>query len=69
MASDEDEIIEIERDPEFWRDLAEETRAMARQLSDPETIRTLLRVVQEYEHLAVLATSPPGSSSRPSAAL
>ena len=43
------------RDPQFWHDLAAETRAMARKLSDPESIRALLVVPDEYERLAELA--------------
>ena len=60
MASDEDETSEAlqqreEHDPQFWRDLAEETRGMMRKLSDPEAIGTLLRIADKYEHLAQLA--------------
>jgi hypothetical protein len=66
MASHVDEINEIneiERDPQFWRELAEETRAMAKGLRDPEAVRAVLRVVEEYEHLAELAAA--GSPGRP----
>jgi hypothetical protein len=39
-------------DPEHWRSRAEEARAVAEQLSDPEAKRTMLRIAADYEQLA-----------------
>jgi hypothetical protein len=34
-------------DPEHWRSRAEEARAVAEQLSDPEAKRTMLRIAAD----------------------
>jgi len=38
--------------PEHWRDRAEEARAMAAQLSDPEARRMMEDVAKTYDKLA-----------------
>jgi hypothetical protein len=41
---------------ERWRDMAEDARAMAARMRDPEAKRMMLEVAANYEKLAVLAT-------------
>jgi hypothetical protein len=38
--------------PQHWRDRAEEARAKAELMSDHFAIATMLRVADEYDHLA-----------------
>ena len=38
--------------PEFWRKRAEETRALASTISDPNTKRVMLGIAKSYEMLA-----------------
>lgn len=40
------------RDPQHWRDRAASTRAVAEQISDPESKRLMLEIVDQYEKLA-----------------
>jgi hypothetical protein len=39
-------------DPEHWRQRAEEARAIADGIADPEAKRTMLGIAQGYERLA-----------------
>jgi hypothetical protein len=39
-------------DPKHWRDRAKEARALAEQIADPETKRTILNNADDYERLA-----------------
>ena len=39
-------------DPKHWLDRAKEARALAEQMSDPETKRTMLKNAYDYERLA-----------------
>jgi hypothetical protein len=39
-------------DPEHWRQRAEEARAIADGIADPEAKRTMLRIAEGYDHLA-----------------
>jgi hypothetical protein len=39
-------------DPQHWRDRAEEARAIAAQMSDPEAVASMMRVADEYEEMA-----------------
>ena len=39
-------------DPKHWRERAEEARAIADQLTDPDSKRRMLRVAKDYEELA-----------------
>jgi hypothetical protein len=39
-------------DPEHWRARAEEARILASQEHDPKTKDAILRIAEEYEHLA-----------------
>ena len=36
-------------DPEYWRNRAEEARAIAVQMKDPHTKATMLAIAQDYE--------------------
>jgi hypothetical protein len=51
-------------DPKHWRQRAQEARAAAAQLDDPDAKKTMLEVADGYEQLAVLAekkvASQPG---------
>jgi len=39
-------------DPKHWRDRAEEVRAHAEQMIDPDSKRKMLRIADDYEELA-----------------
>jgi hypothetical protein len=39
-------------DPAHWRQRAEEARTVAGQISDPDVKVAMLRIADEYEHLA-----------------
>jgi hypothetical protein len=39
-------------DPKYWRRRAEEARAMAEGFGDPASIKTMVKVAQQYEQLA-----------------
>jgi len=39
-------------DPKHWRDRAEEARAVADDLTDPDSKRRMLRIADDYEELA-----------------
>ena len=39
-------------DPKHWLDRAKEARALAEQIDDPETKRTMLKNADDYERLA-----------------
>ena len=41
--------------PQHWRDRAEETRSVADDMVHGETRSRLLKIAEEYEHLAKLA--------------
>jgi hypothetical protein len=42
-------------DPAHWRQRAQDSRAEAEKLDDPDTKATLLEIAEAYERLAVLA--------------
>jgi hypothetical protein len=46
--------MKIYNDPQHWRDRADEARATAAQIVDPETRTTMLRIAEDYERLARL---------------
>ena len=46
---------DVQMYPEYWRDRAEKTLAMARDLSDGTARERLLRVARSYKRLAVRA--------------
>ena len=39
-------------DPKYWRERAEKTRNHAKQMSDPEPRKAMLKVAEDYEKLA-----------------
>jgi len=47
-----DEQRHMAREPRHWRDRAEEARAMADQMHDPETKRQMREIAEGYEKLA-----------------
>ena len=51
------------RDPEHWRNRAEEARAIAVQMTDPHTKATMLAIAQDYERLAKWADESRGLCS------
>jgi hypothetical protein len=42
-------------DPEHWHSRAEEARALAEQISDEASKRTMLKIADDYDQLAVRA--------------
>lgn len=49
-------MAETLKDPEYWRDRASQTRALAEEFSrTPIEMQRLLRAANEYERLAVVA--------------
>jgi len=50
-------------DPKHWRDRADEARAVAERLADPESKRRILEIADGYEHLALKAEERRGRSS------
>ena len=49
------QMLPILNNPQHWRDRAEEARAVADQLDDPDARRTMLGIADEYERLALNA--------------
>jgi hypothetical protein len=53
------------RDPQHWLERAASTRAVAEQITDPESKRLMLEIADQYEKLAqraqVRASTPPKS--------
>jgi hypothetical protein len=39
-------------DPAHWRQRAEEARAVAEQMNEPQSKEAMLRIAKDYEHLA-----------------
>ena len=50
--------------PRHWRDRADEARAMAEQLADPESTRRMLEIADGYEYLALKAKERFGNSEK-----
>jgi hypothetical protein len=59
----------VNDDPKYWRRLAEEARATAGELHDPEARRLMIEIAEGYEQLAVIAerkqASDPSSAQDP----
>ena len=49
-------------DPDYWRNRAEEARAIAVQMVDAHTKATMLAIAQDYEKLAKRAEQRAGDS-------
>jgi hypothetical protein len=47
-------------DPKHWRLRAAEARAVAAQISDPDSKRMMLRIAGDYDELARRAEERPG---------
>jgi hypothetical protein len=56
-------------DPAHWLRRTAETRALAQSMSDPQSKEAMLRIAQDYEHLAerakLRAKAPPQSTHYP----
>jgi hypothetical protein len=52
-------------DPKHWRSRAEEARAMAESLTDPEAKQLMLNVAADYEKLAKRAEERSAGVARP----
>jgi hypothetical protein len=50
-------------DADYWRNRAEEARAVAVQMLDPHTKATMLAIAQDYEKLAKRAEQSAGQTS------
>jgi hypothetical protein len=53
------------KDPGHWRQRAEQMRALAMEMVDPETRQTMLQLALDYERLAVRAIQRSDESSMP----
>jgi len=53
----------LQDDPKHWRQLAQDARAIADQLEDPDARRIMLDIAECYEQLASLAQSKDSSGS------
>jgi ATP-dependent Zn protease len=51
-------------DPKHWRDRADEARAVAEKLADPESKRRMLEIADAYEHLALKVEERLGNSEK-----
>jgi hypothetical protein len=54
--------LNVKNDPEYWRNRAEEARAIAVQMTDAHTKATMLAIAQDYEKLAKRAEQRGGKS-------
>src|SRR5262249_48533128 len=51
-------------DPKYWRDRADEARAMAEQLADPESKRRMVEIAGHYDYLALKVKDRLGDSEK-----
>ena len=51
-------------DPKHWRQLAQEARAAADRLDDPDARKTMLEIAESYEELASIAENNSGAKGR-----
>ena len=54
----------LKDDPKHWRRLAQDARATADQLDDPDAKRTMLEIAEGYEQLASLAEKKAGQRNK-----
>jgi hypothetical protein len=52
-------------DPEHWRGRAEEARRLAGQITDLQSKDVMLRIADDYEHLAMRAAARSKGSREP----
>jgi len=52
-------------DPEHWRKRADEARALAEQMKDPQSKEAMLRIAHDYERLAERAAGRAQGSRHP----
>jgi hypothetical protein len=52
------------KEPKYWRDRAEATRAKAKKMWHPRELRRMLRVAEEYDKLADRAAEWQGNSQQ-----
>jgi hypothetical protein len=55
--------LNVNSDPNYWRNRAEEARAIAVQMRHPHTKAVMLGIAQEYERLAERAEQRMGLTS------
>jgi len=51
------------QDPDYWRNRAEEARAVAAQMTDAHTKAVMLTIAQDYEKLAKRAEQRVGETN------
>ena len=54
----------LKDDPKHWRQLAQDARAAADQLDDPDAKKTMLEIAESYEQLASRAEEKAPKSNR-----
>lgn len=54
----------LKDDPKHWRQLAEDARAMADRLDDPDAKKTMQEIAEGYEQLASIAERKTASQSK-----
>ena len=52
-------------DPQHWRKRADEARALAEQMKDPQSKEAMLRIATDYERLAERAAGRAQGSRQP----
>jgi hypothetical protein len=52
-------------DPQHWLERAQEMRTLAKQSTDAEAMRVLLKIANDYESLATRAQQRISSATRP----
>jgi hypothetical protein len=55
----------ISNDPEHWRKRAEDMRMLAKEIKDPLSKETMLRIADDYERLAKRAKRAKERATRP----
>jgi len=58
-------VLRALRTPEHWRKRADEVRALAAQMNDPDAKAAMLGVAKHYDELEALAATVNGADKKP----